>query len=173
MSGMNEGKKIEGRFPCHVWEMEDAEKAGNDLALAEVKSYGTCLNLGNRLKLHDNYDPDDSYGIRRLYRCRKCGGLVIEQVSMDAYDFDEPDIDRYYIPVSSVQEADLLNILEGNVMGTPFRRLYSYTCRSTSYKWLKGEEPVPYDIEALKEKIREKYADLDPEGKALLEKKMG
>ncbi len=169
---MGKIRKTEGRFPCHVWEMEDAEKAGYDLKVTEIKNYRSSLNLSDGTKLHDNYALGDSYGTRRLYRCRECGGLVIEQVTMDAYDFDEPDIDRYYIPVRSVQEADLLNILEENVMDTPFRTLYSYTCRSTSYKWLKGKEPVPNDPEELKRKIREKYAGLNPEQKELLEKKM-
>ena len=169
---MGKTRKTEGRFPCHVWEMEDAEKAGCDLKLDTIKSYGSSLDLADGTKLHDNYDPNDSYGTRRLHRCTKCGGLVIEQVTMDAYDFDEPDIDRYYIPVQSVQEADLLNILKDNVMDTPFRTLYCYTCRSFSFKWLKGEDPVPYDIEELKRKIREKYAGLTPAQKELLEKKM-
>ena len=167
---MNSIKKTEGRFPCHVWEMEDAEKAGCDLKLATIKDYGSSLDFSDGTKLHDNYQPCDTYGTRRLHRCRKCGGLVIEQSTMDAYDFDEPDIDRYYIPVRSVQEADLLNILEENVMPFPYRKLYSYTCRSTSYKWLKEEEPVPNDPEELKRKIREKYAGLNPEQKKQLEK---
>ena len=167
---MSSIKKMEGRFPCHVWEMEDAEKAGCDLKVAEIKDYGSSLDFNDGTKLHDNYDLYDTYGTRRLCRCRNCGGLVIEQVTMDAYDFDEPDIDRYYIPVQSVQEADLLNILEENVMSYPYRELYSYTCRSTSYKWLKEEEPVSNDPDVLKKKIREKYAGLNTEQKKQLEK---
>ena len=42
---MGKTRKTEGRFLCHIWEMEDAEKAGCDLKLDTIKSYGSWWRI--------------------------------------------------------------------------------------------------------------------------------
>ena len=72
--------------------------------LEEIRDYGDMCN-GHTLHTWDD-------GGRKLYRCRKCGGLVLVQSSQ--YHGDESD-DYYtdYFPVDSIQEAEQLNELYG------------------------------------------------------------
>ena len=80
-------------------------------------------------------------------------------------------LNAYYwdlIPVTTVEEADLLNILwdEKELKQCPVRHLQREDGR---YDWMEETDPVPNDPEKLKEKIREKYAGLSPERKEMLE----
>lgn len=168
---MSGGKKKEGRFPCHVWEIGDAEEAKKSIQGSMVRDYGEYTELDDGTVLHYNYMWDD--GNRYLLRCEECGGLVIVQNS-EFHNFfgDEDDYYSDRIPVASVEEADLLNILWGSLdlEGYPYRSIRGNNFR---YFWKDREEqPRPYDTEKLKQQIRENYAGLNPEQKELLENKI-
>jgi len=156
-------------YPCHLWEMEDAEEAGKAFRMTEVGSLGSDVTLEDGTLLHINYDEQDSYGCRRLCRCRDCGGLIMSQSSMDCWDPTDIDADDDYMPVRSPEEAGLLNILldYGEFYQLPGRKLYSFNNRQ--YKWVGSGEPVPGDPEELKEKIRQKYSGLKADQKEMLE----
>lgn len=161
-----DSKKEGTRYPCHIWEIGDAEEAKDAFEATAIRDYGEYTALEDGTELHCNYMWDD--GSRRLLRCDHCGGLVIRQRS----EFHGGDDDADYldwIPVASVEEADLLNILWSplELEDHPFRHLRANDYR---YFWTKAEEPVPYDPEELKEKIRQKYSGLKPEQKEMLEK---
>ena len=167
MSGMNEGKKIEGRFPCHVWEMEDAGEARKSFRGTVVREYDEYTDLEDGTVLHWNYMWDE--GDRYLLRCNECGGLMMVQKSEFHSCFDDDDYYSDQIPIASVEEGDLLNILwDGlDMEGYPYRSIRG---NNFQYFWKQGKEPKPYDTEKLKRDIRKKYKDLSPEKKELLEK---
>ena len=160
--------KIGGtHYPCHFWETEDAEKAKEAFKGTLVRDYGEYTALEDGTVLHYNYMWDD--GTRFLVRCDECGGLVIMQRSEYHSCFDDgDDYYRDWIPVSSVEEADLLNILRDGLEleGYPFRHLRG---NNFEYFWTRSGAPEPYDPEELKEKIRRKYSWLKPEQKEMLE----
>ena len=163
-------RKRETRYPCHIWEIADAEEAKKEFLLTEVSVLGPDVRLEDGTVLHINYDGQDDYGCRRLYRCRACGGLILSQSSVDCWDPTDIDADDDYLPVSSPEEAGLLNILldHGEFLQIPGRKFHtfnSYVCR-----WLGNGDPVPHDPEELKEKIRQKYSGLKPAQKKMLEK---
>ena len=158
-------------FPCHLWEMRDAKEALHSMKTVLVREYGTRLKLDDSFALHDNYPNRDEEGERNLQRCEVCGSLLLGQHSKRECPFWDMT-DEYYhdfIPVGSVEEADLLNILLSGeeLREYPFRHLQQY---DYNYLWTKGEEPVPNDPEELKQRIREKYAGLSPEHREMLEK---
>ena len=160
--------KLKTPFPCHIYQNPDAGKALGDMRMETVKDYGDYLSLEDRTTLHWNYVWDD--GDRTLCRCRSCGGLFIAQNSEYHSFSDSPD--GYYfdmVPVASVEEADLLNILwsASELENYPFRHIRA---NNLDYFWTRQSDPVPYDVEELKRKIREKYAKLAPEQKEMLEK---
>ena len=167
MDGMNGEKKIEGRFPCHVWEMEDAGEAHKSFRGKMVRDYDEYTDLEDGTVLHWNYMWDE--GNRYLVRCNECGGLkMVQRSEFHAFEDD----DDYYsdeIPIASVEEGDLLNILWGplDLEGYPYRSIRG---NNFQYFWKAGKEPKPYDTEKLRKEIREKYKDLSPEKKELLEK---
>ena len=72
---------------------------------------------------------------------------------------------------SSVEEADLLNILWDSLdlEAYPYRSIRGNNFR---YFWKQGKEPRRYNTEKLRQKIRETYKNLTPAQKELLEKKM-
>ena len=164
--------KKKGCYPCHVWEIEDAKEAKKALRVTEMKKYGSDVRLEDGTLLHINYDEQDDYGCRRLYRCRTCGGLILSQSSVDCWDPTDIDADDDYMPVSSPEEAGLLNILldYGEFYQVPGRRFHTFN--HSLPRWLGSGEAVPGDPEELKEKIRQKYAWLSPEQKEMLEKLM-
>ena len=158
-----------GMYPCHVWGMENAGEAYEALRGELVKDYGEETCLGDGTVLHDNYMWDE--GGRCLVRCKECGGLVLRQAS-EYHSFSDDDGDGYYrdwVPVSSVEEADLLNLLWDvlEMENHPFRGLRKNNSRLS---WTGGEEPRPYDPEELKRMIRAKYSEVNREA---LEEKMG
>ena len=159
-------KKGKGCFPCHIWGIEDAVKAKDAFRGTAIRIYGDETELEDGTVLHMNYMWDD--GSRRLLRCSQCGGLVIRQRSEFHGGLDDDADYLDWIPVASEEEADLLNILWGplELEGYPFRLLRANDYR---YFWTEAGEPVPYDPEELKEKIREKYSGLKPEQKEMLE----
>ena len=163
------GKKEKGRYPCHVWEIEDAEEAKKAFRVTEISTLGSAVRLEDETLLHINYDEEDDYGCRRLYRCRTCGGLILSQSSMDCWDPTDIDADDDYMPVSSPEEAGLLNILldYGEFYRVPGRKFHMFNHHLC--KWLGSGDPVPNDPEELKEKIRRKYSGLKPEQKEMLE----
>lgn len=163
------GKTNRGRYPCHAWEMEDAKEARKALRLEELKRLGSEVRLEDGTLLHINYLEGDDYGCRRLYRCRVCGGLVMSQSSMDCWDPTEIEADDEYLPVRSPEEAGLLNILADNGELCRLSGRILHTFNGSLCKWLGGGEPVPFDPEELKEKIRQKYAGLNPGQKEMLE----
>ena len=164
---MSEAKKKGGRFPCHVWEMKDAEEAKESLRGIMVRDYGEDTFLEDGTELHGNYVFDD--GNRYLLRCAKCGGLVLVQNSEYHSFSDEDDYYSDRIPVASVEEGDLLNILWGalELESYPYRNIRG---NNFHYFWKPGEEPRPYDTDELKRAIRENYKGLKPKQKELLEK---
>ena len=164
-----DSRKQETRFPCHIWGIEDADEAKKAFRVTEMKRFGSEVRLEDGTVLHINYDEQDDYGCRRLYRCRTCGGLIMSQSSMDCWDPTDIDADDDYIPVSSPEEAGLLNILleYGEFYLVPGRMFHTFNNRVC--KWLGSGEPVPGDPEELKEKIRRKYSGLKPEQKEMLE----
>ena len=159
-------KTGKNRFPCHLWEIENAEKAKDAFGWTIIRDYGDDTALEDGTVLHGNYMWDD--GSRALLRCNHCGGLVIRQRS-EFHSCSDDDSDYLdWIPVASVEEADLLNLLWGalELESYPFRQLRANDYR---YFWTKAGEPVPYNPEELKEKIRQEYAGLKPEQKEMLE----
>ncbi len=158
---MSEMKRNKPRFPCHIYDIEDAKEAYVSFKGELVKEYGDDVALEDGKVLHDNYMWDD--GSRYLVRCRKCGGLLIMQTSEFHSFTDGPD--GYYkdwIPAASVEEADLLNILLGakemeDVPCRHIRRNYG------NIFWFRGKEPEAHDPEELIREIREKYKDADPD----------
>ncbi|MBR2660527.1 MAG: sel1 repeat family protein [Clostridia bacterium] len=169
MSGAKKMNTEGTRFPCHFWETGDAEEAEKAFRGTLVRDYGEYTALEDGTVLHYNYMWDD--GARFLTRCDECGGLVIMQRSEYHSCFDD-DGDGYYqdwIPVASVEEADLMNILWGglDLEGYPFRHLRG---NNFKYSWTGGGAPKPYDPEELKEKIRQNYSGLKKNQKELLEK---
>ena len=170
MSGI---KKTEGRFPCHLYEIRDAEEAYKAIDVTGVKDYGDYTALEDGTVLHNNYPDHHDEGRRVLTRCNVCGGLMLTQSSMDECPYwDDPDL--YYrdcIPVASVEEADLLNILldEKELKNMTVRHLKRDDQRIL---WTNQKAPVPNDPAELRKRIRIKYQALSPEEKKLLGKKM-
>ena len=166
------GKIGETRYPCHVWDIEDAEEAKKAFRVWRIGELGSEVRLADGTLLHNNHSPEDDYGCRRLYRCRTCGGLILSQSSVDCWDPEDISADDDYIPVSSPEEAALLNILldYGEFYRVPGRKFHTFN--QSLCKWLGTGDPVPNDPEELKEKIRQKYAGLNPEQKEMLEEKM-
>ena len=170
MSGI---KKTEGRFPCHLYEIRDAEEAYTAMDVALIRDYGKRLTLEDGFVLHNNYPDDRDEGGRYLTRCNVCGGWMLTQSSMEESPYwDDPDL--YYrdcIPVASVEEADLLNILldEKELKNDPVRHLKRDDLRIL---WTNQKAPAPNDPEELKKRIRIKYQALSPEHREMLEKKM-
>lgn len=104
-------------------------------------------------------------------RCGDCGGLVLVQKS-ECHYFSDSDYYSDWIPVSSVEEADLLNTLWGSsdLEDYPYRSIRG---NNFEYFWRREkEEPRPYDTGELRQKIREDYKNLTMEQKKLLEKLM-
>ena len=161
-------------YPCHLYGIEDGKKAYEAMDTEFVKGYGGRLYLEDGTVLHDNYPRDRDEGKRFLTRCKICGGLMLTQSSMeDCPYWDDPDLYfRDCIPVATVEEADLLNILwdEEELVKSPFRHLQRDDMRK---QWTKGKDPVPYDPEELKQMIREKYSGLKKKQKEMLEKLIG
>lgn len=160
-------------YPCHLYGIQDAKKAYEAVDAAWIKGYGERLALEDGTVLHEYYPDWHDEGGRDLTRCNVCGGLMLTQYSMAECPYwDDPDLYfRDCIPVATVEEADLLNILWDE------KELKENACRhlqrsDMSRLWTEGKDPVPNDPEELKEKIREKYAGLKPEQKVLLEKLM-
>ncbi len=158
---MSEIERKEPRFPCHIYDIEDANEAYDSFRGELVKEYGDDVSLDDGTVLHGNYMWDD--GSRSLVRCKKCGGLLIMQSSEYHSFSDSPD--GYYkdwIPVASEEEADLLNILLGamEMENVPCRHIRR---NNGEVFWTNDKEPEPYDPEDLIRAIREKYSDADPE----------
>lgn len=161
-------------YPCHIYGIRDAKDAEKEnLNVERVRDYGARTKLEDGTVLHDNWPAWHDEGGRYLLRCTVCGALRLMQCSMAECpfgDWDEPDeYYRDYVPVATVEEADLLNILwdEKELKQYPFRR---FSRHDFSRGWTEGEEPCPYDAEELRKRIREKYAGLKKEQKELLEK---
>lgn len=156
---------MDGRYLCHIYDMEDAKEAYDTFRGTPVRNYGEDTLLEDGTVLHSNYMWDE--GARSLSRCEKCGALVMMQRSVWNDMYDGPDgYYRDWVPAASVEEADLLNILWGpmDLEQYPFRHLRG---NNRSFFWTDGETPVPYDPEELRKQIREGYRDVKPE---LLEK---
>lgn len=158
---MSEIERKEPRFPCHIYDIEDANEAYDSFRGELVKEYGDDVSLDDGTVLHGNYMWDD--GSRSLVRCKKCGGLLIMQSSEYHSFSDSPD--GYYkdwIPVASEEEADLLNILLGamEMENVPCRHIRR---NNGEVFWTNDKEPERYDPEDLIRAIREKYSDADPE----------
>lgn len=157
-------------YLCHLYGIRDAEEAYEAIDVKCIREYGECLRLEDGTALHRNYPDCHDEGERFLVRCKVCGALTLVQWSMRECPYwDEPD--EYYhdrIPVASMEEADLLNILwdEKELKEYPFRHFRRDDMRKL---WTDGKEPVPYDPEELREKIREKYAGLTMREKGMLE----
>ena len=162
-------------YPCHLYGIEDAREAYKAMDATCLKEYGGRLSLQDGTVLHDNYPDHHDEGGRHLMRCNVCGCLMLAQRSMfeaSLMYFDE--LDEYYddrIPVASVEEADLLNILwdEEELKKKSFRHLQR---NDMSIGWMGEKDPSPYDPEKLKRKIRMKYSSLYLEQKKMLEKLM-
>ena len=158
-------------YLCHLYRIRDAKEAFKAIETTCVKEYGRNVCLEDGTVLHDNCPECHDEGGRYLLRCNVCGALTLARWSMyECPYWDEPD--EYYqerIPVASMEEADLLNILwdEEELKRYPFRYLRRDDLRKL---WTNGKEPVQYDPEELRAKIREKYAGLKPKQKEMLEK---
>lgn len=155
-------------FPCHAFEIKDKRDVYETLQFKHtvVKDYGEYLSLEDGTMLHHNYCDNDEGG-RELDRCKICGGFVLHQRTV----FEDGLGGAYgdYIPVSSVEEGDLLNILLSgdDVTRYPFRHFRAYF---QEYYWEGDKEPSPYNPDALRDEIRKKYSGLNPDQKELLEK---
>lgn len=158
-------------YPCHIYGIEDPKEADKMNDITRIKEYGSYLLLEDSFTPHLNYPDCHEEGERILMRCNICGGLILRQFSkVECPYWDEPDEYYHdYVPVASVAEADLLNILwNGKELAEyPFRHLKR---NDHSIIWTDGKKPEPYDPEELKKKIREKYAGLSPKHREMLEK---
>ena len=165
-------RKGKSRHLCHDWKIGDAKEAYKALRIEHIRDLGQDVSLEDGTVLHINYDGQDDYGCRRLSRCLTCGGLILSQSSMDCWDPTDIDMDCFYMPVRSPEEAGLLNILldYNGFIGYPRRILNAFN--NSVCSWMGSGEPAWADPEELKEKIRRKYAGLSPEEKELLEKLM-
>ena len=156
------------RFPCHIYENSDAQAIYDSWQAELVRDYGEVTALADGTVLHDNNSWDE--GGRKLLRCKECGALILRQYSVYNDMYDGPDgYYRDWIPVASMEEGDLLNILWGpmELEQYPYRHFRGNNRR---FFWTEGNEPKPYDPEKLRKKIREEYSGLDAEKKQLLEK---
>ncbi len=160
---MGKDRRITPRVRCCVYDLE-ADQIYRNLELQEIKSYGDSVTLedGTVLyrKVHDESLFSETHE-RTLCRCRRCGALFLRDYHY-ASDMYDSWSGSYLFPVTSEEEADLINLLmDGGETGLPdFRGI----CRhSWSYEWIGKEEPRPLDVEKLKAMIREKYAAVNQE----------
>lgn len=77
----------------------DAQTAGDGMAVETVRDYGDGKHMF-----------DD--GWRRLFRCRKCGCLMLAQHS-EFHGFEDDDCYTDYFPVASAAEADRIHEISG------------------------------------------------------------
>ena len=157
-------KELEQNPPyrCCTYGLE-AEQIYRNLQLQEIKSYGDGVTLKDWTVLHKaKYDETlfSETNERTLCRCCKCGALFLNDYHYES-DMYDPWSSMSLYPVTSEEEADLINILmDGKETGLPdFRRIYRY---DWDYEWLGTEDPRPLDTEELKEMIRKKYAAVNP-----------
>lgn len=144
------------KYPCHVFftsEVEDVKKTFEDEV---IKDYGPSVKLKNGTKLHDNFHLfNGETGGRSLVRCKRCGAMLLKQITHDWDIYDGPNHCYDWIPVASEEEADLLNVLlDGEEFENYCRHLRKY---NFTYLWTTGESPKIYAIEELKMKVMEKY----------------
>jgi hypothetical protein len=99
-------KHPEDQHHCVGFDLPTAVEAFEHFSgmLEEQWDYGDMCN-GHCLHTWDD-------GCRKLYRCRKCGGLVLNQCS-EYHGMGDDDYYNDYFPVDSVQEAEQLNELYG------------------------------------------------------------
>jgi len=62
MENMSGEKKLPGRFPCHLYEIQDAKEAYEAIDAACVKHYGSNTALEDGMKLHRNYPEHHEAG---------------------------------------------------------------------------------------------------------------
>ena len=160
-------------YPCHLYGIQDAKEAYEAIDVTCIKEYGKEVSLEDGTVLHENCPVHRDDGRRYITRCNVCGGLMLVQSSMeDCPYWDDPDLYfRDCIPVATVEEADLLNILwdEKELPEYPFRHLRRDDLKKL---WTKGKEPVSYEPENLRNRIRMKYSALPLKQKKMLEKLM-
>lgn len=170
---MGKNRQKKPRRVCCVYGLEP-EKLYRNLELQRIKSYGDGVTLEDGTVLHRKEEDKDLYfesNERTLCRCRKCGALFLQDYHYESDMYDPWSSSELY-PVTSEEEADLVNILmDGKESGLPdFRRIYRY---DWSYSWIGKEDPRPLDVEELKEMIRKKYASADREELEKLIRKAG
>ena len=146
----------EGTHLCHIYEIEDAGAAGEDLETEPLKDYGPMTSYQGVL-LHSNHESEG--GGRSLVRCKKCGALLLSQHSW--YEAMNPELDGSFydwLPVWSEDEADLLNIFlnAGEFADCAFRHLRS---NNHKYCWVGDDQPRPMDLPELSQAIALKYED--------------
>lgn len=141
---------------CHIFSIDDAEEAAEQLEIECIKSYGDETRLSNGTLLHDNYECEDGY--RSLLRCKHCGGLLLVQVSKYSSTTGDDGYFEDILPVWSEEEADLLNTFLGprSFADHPFRHLRR---NNQKYCWIGKDAPRPMDIPELKTAIGMKYKD--------------
>ncbi len=154
------------RSLCCIYDMDDAHAVDQSFREVTVKEYGDSVCLSDGTKLHDNLDGEyGNYtapvGRRELVRCRKCGALLIHQHTCDPNIYDGFEFLDDWIPVASVQEADLLNIL---LSGQEFTAYSFRHFRQVNLhgRWSEGKEPCPNDPDDLIQMIMDKYTGVDP-----------
>lgn len=158
--------RIRPRFLCHIYDMDEACEIRKSFRSKKIKEYGDCVRLPDGTKLHDNLDTRGytaPQGNRELVRCNKCGALLLIQNTCDPNIYEGFEFLHDWIPVASEEEANLLNIL---LTGPEFTEYPFCHIQATGYygcSWTDGEEPSPNDPEKLKDRIREKYADVNRE----------
>ena len=170
---MGKNRQRKPRRVCCVYGLEP-EKLYRNLELQQIKSYGDGVTLEDGTVLHRKEEDKDLYfesNERTLCRCRKCGALFLHDYHYESDMYDPWSSSELY-PVTSEEEADLVNILmDGKEGGLPdFRRIYRY---DWSYSWIGKEDPRPLDVEELKEMIRKKYASANREELEKLIRKAG
>lgn len=87
--------------PCLAFSLNDAKEAIEHMSGREVvKHYGSQCNG------HALYTWDD--GERILFRCKKCGGYILVQLS-EFHGMEDDEHYADYFPVSGSEEAEELN----------------------------------------------------------------
>ena len=158
---MGKDRQMKSQCQCCAYDLK-AEQLYRNWELQKIKSYGDGVTLEDGTVLYrKKYNGELSFETneRTLCRCRKCGALFLDDYHFESDMYDPWSSENWY-PVTSEEEADLINILmDGKDTSLPdFRRPDRY---DWNYKWIGKEAPGPLDAEELKDMIRKKYAAMN------------
>ncbi len=143
---------------CHIYAVEDPQKAYEALETELVKDYGETTHIKELGVERANYEWDEGY--RCLVRCRHCGSLFLVQHS-EAQMMDSDNDGSYtdWLPVFSGEEADGMNLLidPSDFWDRPVKHL-SKTNRTVI--WRGDQQPHPMDIDEMQLAVAHKLKSM-------------